>query len=504
MKEGMRYGGYFAELLIGAAVLANLVVVMSAKYFPYADVVNHIARYVLIHDFLFGGLSPDYVQVKFIPTAYIAVDMVGAALVHGFVPETVIRILAAACLIALPLGTYLFIKAIAPGQRALAVVGALLGFNWYFLYGFINYILGIALALMVMSWWWPRRAQLTAVQMALLGFASAALYLVHMAGTALVLLAVGLDYVVVGIVAVRERRANWRQIVFNVRAASLFVATLCVAGVWLLVKSATPEYDSTPSFRSVPSKLLHLATPFFSFSTPQAAIVASGYFASATMFLWAVRRSIGFNYATLLPLLLMAAYFVFPVALFGAYDVDVRFLLPAYLLVFMIPAAAACTALIRNAAYVLAIASLIHAGVTYLYVRAIDRHLEDFRQVLAQAPNGDNVLPLVADRNQYGRIDPYRHFALWRTVERRGRVPGLFSGDLSGQQLAHFVVTSHLYAPDEKWGTSDFQPLDWGRIARDYKFILQAGDDPRATAALADNTRPVYRRGQFVLYAVIS
>lgn len=507
-KEGvgeMVYKKYAPELLIAFAVGVNLLVVFSVQYFPYADIVNHLARYTLIHDQWFSGITSEYADIKPLPTAYIAVDMVGAALMHWFAPQTVMQVLAALCLITLPLGTYLFARVVAPQQRGLAVVAAMLSFNWYFLYGFLNYILGVAFALMVLSLWWPRRAEMNVAQMLLFGVSSAALYLVHMVGAALVLLFIGLEYALHVITCLRGRSGKWYQSVVNARGVLLLVVTFCVTAVWYLTQSVMPEhYNLTYSFRAPTSKLVHLATPFYSFSAPQAAVIASGYLVSLTLFLWVARRSIGFNLTTLLPLMLVAAYFAFPVALFGAYDVDVRFLLPAYLVAFMIPVVTPAVPMVRRVVYLLVGASVVHAGAIYFYAHAIDRDLRQFKQVLAQVPEGENVLPLVADRNRYGRIDPYRHFALWQVIDRRGRAPGLFSGDLSGQQMAHFVVTSHLYAPDEKWGTAHVRPLDWERVSRDYAFVVQAGDDPRVTATLEKNARPIYREGEFVLYAVAS
>ena len=501
----MFYKKYSAELWIVFAVGVNLSVAFSVQNFPYADIVNHLARYTLIHDLWFSGTSSEYVDIRPLPTAYIAVDIVGATLLHWFAPQTVMHAIAALCLITLPLGTYLFARVVAPQQRGLAAVAALLSFNWYFLYGFVNYILGVGFALMVLSVWWSRRADMNVARMLLFGVVSAALYLVHMVCAALVLLFIGLEYALYVLTHLRERRGKWYEAVVNARGLLLLVVTLCVAGVWYLTQSATPDhYTLAHSFRTPTSKLVHLATPFYSFSAPQAAVVAFGYLISLALFLWVARRSIGFNLATLLPLTLGAAYFAFPVELFGAYDVDVRFLLPAYLVVFMIPVAMSAVPMIRRVAYLLVGAAVVHAGVIYFYAHAIDGDLRQFRQVLAQVPEGHNVLPLVADRNRYGRIDPYRHFALWQIIEHRGRAPGLFSGDLSGQQMAHFVVTSRLYAPDEKWGTAHVRALDWERVARDYAFLIQAGDDSRVTAALEKNARPVYRQGEFVLYAVAS
>lgn len=557
---------YRSELMLASAVLVNIAVATSVTYFPYTDIVNHLARYVLMHDFWFSATSPAYVQAELLPSAYIAIDLVGVAMVHLFSPELVARLLTVLYLIALPLGTYLFARAVAPPQRSLAVIAALLSFNWYFLLGFLTYGLSIALALMLMSWWWPRRARMSAGELILFGGGCAGLYLVHMAGAALVLVAAALEYVVPVMQALRTRAVPLRRAVATSRLVPLCVAVLSVALLMLIANLTTPDnYASDMLFTGISRKAAYLFAPFYSFSLPQAVVMAGGYFASLGLLLWLVRPPVrtgtavagicsaaivvlfllgityfgtnsgyphytlsslqaallaaacgagialclwgargidGLSSLAILPAALVIVYFLFPVKMFGAYYVDVRFLLPAYLLIFFIPLRKDQNRAIPHVARMIWIVSILHAGVTYHYVRDIDKNLHDFRSVLTEIPKGDAVITLIADHNQYGRIAPYRHFVLWRMVDRAGPAPGLFSGDISGRQLAHFLFTWQPYYPNEDWGTKVFDPLDWKRLGTDYKYILQAGTDDRVASILKKHAKVARRRGDMILYKI--
>lgn len=565
MSASMIIKKFWSEWLVISAVLVNVGVALSTTYFPYTDIVNHLARYVLIHDAWLSGSAPAYFETTLVPSAYIGVDLLGVALVHLFSPEAVMRLLALLYLTALPLGAYLLARAVAPPQRALAVVAALLSFNWYFLLGFANYVLGIAFALILLSWWWPRRARMSPGELILFGSGCAALHLIHMAGAALVLAAAGIEYAQAALNALRERGTMLRRALKNPTLPPLVVGMLSVGALWFAVKLATPAGASSDPLYLYPLKKIHyLFAPFYSFSVPQAALMAGAYFGCLGLFLWLARPDMGVRKIALLPATLIVAlflvavrllstydgaayyyfsslhlalliatfaaalglcwwkyrttsdhgsmailpaalvlvYVLFPVGLFGGYYVDVRFLLPAYLLVFFIPVRTEKRRAVMHVAHLLWIGSVLHAGVVYFYAHDIDRNLHDFRRILAEVPQGENVLAFVADRDRYGKIPPYRHFALWRVADRAGRAPGLFSADISGQQLAHFRVTAPLYYPNELWGTKVFGPLDWKHLATDYRYVIQAGADPRVTSILEKHATVIERHGEISLHHV--
>ncbi len=181
---------------------------------------------------------------------------------------------------------------------------------------------------------------------------------------------------------------------------------------------------------------------------------------------------------------------------------DVRFVLPALLLLFAGPVRGVRPK--RFDLLVPLLGCLLHTGIVWHRAVAIDRELADMATILDLLPARSNVLPLVSDQRRNGRIPAYRHFVQWHTINRQGRAPALFSGNGYGQHLAHFWIPDPLYHPGDHWGTRDFHALAWDRIREQYEFILQAGADARASTLIMEQAEPVARRGDVTLYRVRS
>src|SRR6185312_9609160 len=78
---------------------------------------------------------------------------------------------------------------------------------------------------------------------------------------------------------------------------------------------------------------------------------------------------------------------------------------------------------------------------------------------------------------------------------------------LTHKFFGHFREPALLYYPDERWGTQvPFPPdsLDWRRIVADYDYIVVAGLDPGARAAVASHADLVARENEFALYRVLA
>ncbi|MDQ6926884.1 MAG: hypothetical protein M3154_11710, partial [Candidatus Eremiobacteraeota bacterium] len=68
--------------------------------------------------------------------------------------------------------------------------------------------------------------------------------------------------------------------------------------------------------------------------------------------------------------------------------------------------------------------------------------------------------------------------------------------------FAHFRELDRLYYPSEFWGYTDFSPLPWPRIRRDFDYVLQAGDpDPRVDARIRPYAHELFRDGDITVYA---
>lgn len=498
----------FEELLLAVGLVANLLAALTARHFPYQDAPNHLARYVLLERWLLGSAPPDF-HVTVVPSSYVGLDALGVLLVHLFGAAGALRALTVVELAALPLGLYILLRATAPERRGWALVGVLFGFSWYLLAGFLNYTLGIALALAWLAAWWPRRAARAWGGRLMLAAGLLALFLVHLVAPLVALAVVWTDVSLTSAAAL-ARRARIAEQVRQPRVLTALVVSVPVMALYAWGEQAGAGIGSTPptvELRPLAGKLAALAAPFFSFSPGQALTMAAGYAVAAVGFLLANRGRLRLDTMVAAAAALLTLYFLFPRTILPARDIDLRWLLPAYLVPFAATGAARAREQ-RPALVALLAACLLHAGVVRWVARDVDRQLDGFDAVLAQLPPRSRVLPLVTDARRYRRISPFLHYAHWHTVARDGRVPGTFSllgtraGDRPYTHFAHFRARRQLYFPPNDWGTVDYSPLDWDRIAAEYDYIVQAGDDARVRAYLSAHARPELRVGEVALYRV--
>jgi hypothetical protein len=496
---------HLEEWALGAAVAANILVALAAAYFPYQDSINHLARYYLI-DRAWSGHPVDWVQVRVVPTSYIATDVVGAALVHVLGASTALKVIAVVPLLLLPGGMYALLRVTAPTQRGWALVAALLSLSWFYLGGFISYSVGMGLTLVWLAAWWPRRDERSWGWRLGLAVGGVLLFLVHLSAPLIALGVVGLDLVLTAASERGSRRALSPAV--RARFVTLAVITLAVALVWMVTTAASSEVRAAvapPEFRTPLDKLTHLAAPFYSFSMVQMALLGGSYLLALIALVAHHRRPPWSDRFWLCGLLFLLLYMISPSRASAAGDLDTRWLLPACLLPFC---AAHPRPPRRLALLILLALCLTHAAVVRHYSADIDRELIEFDSVLARLPPGSRVLPLVSDQGRHGHVIPYLHFALWHVIRKHGRVPGLFSAngtresDPAYPHFNHFRVIRPPYLPDAGWGVRTWAPLDCSRVRHDYDFVLQAGSDDRATRMIEQCAPRVLRAGEITVYRV--
>ena len=233
------------EGLLGIAVAVTLAVAWSARYFPYQDSTNNLARYVLM-DRAWFGTPPPFLQVRAIPTPYIALDLVGVAFAHVLGAPLALRAMTGLLICVIPLGTYLLLRATCPERRGWALVAVLCSLSFYLLIGFFNFVAGNGAALIWLAAWWPRRDRTDARSVAGLAAGLALVFFVHLAGALSVLVVVGVAYLLD--VWARWRAAGggrptagvvWTPRLLTLLSASAMVA--CCAAVWHLSLGPEPR-----------------------------------------------------------------------------------------------------------------------------------------------------------------------------------------------------------------------------------------------------------------------
>ena len=187
-------------------------------------------------------------------------------------------------------------------------------------------------------------------------------------------------------------------------------------------------------------------------------------------------------------------YVIFPQLGTGGGYVDMRWLVPAYLLVFC--AASAVRGPSTLGLRLLLAGSVLSSLALVPTIWRIDRYLTDYEAVLQGLPPGKSIFPVVADDRRFGgRVIPYRHFAFWYTIRFHGNVPSLFAYSGDGMEsnwfMPYFDDTAHRYAPPVGWfgGGGTLRALDWPRIAAENDYVIVAGRDSAMRAEVARHAR---------------
>jgi len=240
------------------------------------------------------------------------------------------------------------------------------------------------------------------------------------------------------------------------------------------------------TFRDPADKLRHFLTPFASFSPAQTFILFGAYLLAIWLRYRHDRPVARHLTWTLTAAVLLFAYTIFPTLFLGAWDVDVRFLLPAYLLLFVLPATRETRPPRAAVIGVLFALVVVQAATTLWYGIRIDRETADVVRLLPT--DASNTLVLPTDEDEFFRIDPFTHVGEWATVRNaNSRVNSLFAGGADGgAHLDHFLVERTLYEPGAHWARLGFAPLDWDRVRADYQFILLTGSNPEGIARASE------------------
>ncbi len=500
-----------AGWLVLIAAAAHLLLPWLLGHLPYQDIANHLARYSLMERAWTGRPAP-WIRIDLIATPYIAVDLLGAALVHLVGPHLAVRIIATLALALPPIGMYRLLRAVAPAERVWTLLAVLLSASPFFLKGLINYQFGIGAMLLWAAAWWPRRDRASGAERAGLLVGMLLLVLIHLAAAGVALLLVAAD-------AVLELSRAWRpgshRAALAAHASRLLTAATVTGAALLMIwgmRGTGPAAQggaATIVMHSVPAKLAALTEPFYTLSPWEMGVTLTAYLLALVWYVRTHRGPWRWNAFTLTTASLILLFLITPESVGGASHLDVRWLLPLMLLVF-VAAPGSATAPRRAIGVVLCAACLVHAAIILVIGRRIDLELNDMDAVLSHLPAGARLLPLVGGPSRHGRVEPYLHYALWRTADTGDRVGGLFSyivepagaGRVVSAQFAHIRELTPPFALFDPWRRAGAPRLPWDRVRQEYDYLLQAGEDSALAAMLAAGACPIDRVGAVTLLSV--
>jgi hypothetical protein len=468
--------GWSAGMILTAAY-----VLIVAALWPLAlqDYPAHLLNAITIadHNFHDGERFGAMFSFQFLFVPYLAGDFLAAVLIEALGRQAGGTMWVVVVALSLPLALIVFMRLtrVATERRPLLFILSLyLATDWFFLMGFLNFRVGVALTIVNLALairlreGWSNRAYVGYASLVIIG------YLLHL--STIVFLTPAL--VVSGLVRLWRRKSD-------LRTECLLAAPLATLWIWhLSVQGYTRSGDPAENpyhWGGLHHKMYRLGFEFFRYhprwDLMMALLLAICLLVSVGRIRLRHLREPAVLEMLLLSLTFVAVYIVLPAEYSEASFVDVRALAPASFCLVLafasLPdesrwARVQCSALAIGLAMVLVSLNLIYLE------RHLSRHvawLADYRAIVAQIPYGAHVFPIVTRGNE-GGIAPNRHADAFITIDRGGLMPYAFTADTANPEK-YLRYVRKPYRPDENWYLNRaWNSVDWRSVAREYDYVL--------------------------------
>jgi hypothetical protein len=468
-----------AVRLAGALILAAMLLapIWSVAFPPLLDYPNHLARsFVLAHlddpAFTFN----QFYRADWGAYPYLGMDASLAVLGHLFPIEIAGRIFLSLCALALPAAVWFFLRQANTGENATALWTLLIACNVFFLEGFLNFDLSLAVGFLALGLWLRWLAKQSIARWAAAIVAFTVLYFTHLLG-----------FGIAGLVVVAYLAFDRRPI-----RDWIWSGALALPGAALYLRFSRVGLGvHEVVFHGFEEKLASLGMILHGYSP------ALDWISLATLGAWFLAawwRNPEFRWNgrwLSIAVFLFGLFWVIPWMWGEGSDLDIR-VLPVLFVVILATARVG-----RRGKWLAVIPLLLFAART----ASLAQHFAGAQPELAglarsfdAVPRGALVLPIVeGDQDPIER--PYMHFWAYGVIRKGWFSPYLM--DAPGETPMRIIHDS--YTPDGFWTQPYEEPPDWKQVRSDYDYVW-AYDVPRFSAALAVIGERVYSLGPLEVY----
>jgi hypothetical protein len=467
---------WVAILVLAAALLLPI---WSVAFPPLLDYPNHLARsFVLVHLTDPAFTFSRFYRADWGAYPYLGMDALLAVLGRLFPIETVGRVFLSLCVLVLPATAWFFLRQVNLGEDATALWALLIACNVFFLEGFLNFDLSLAVGFLALGLWlrWLAKHSIARWVAALVVFT--ALYFTHLLGF-------GIAGLVVTAYLAFDRRSprDW-----------IWSGALALPGAALYLHSSRVGLGAQKIiFHGFDEKLDSLGKILHGYSP---ALDWISLAALGAWFLAACWRNPEFRWNNrwlAITAFLFVLFWAIPWMWGEGSDLDIR-VLPVLFVVILATARVG-----RRAKWLAAIPLLLFAARTV----SLTRHFAGAQPELAglarsfdAVPRGAFVLPIVeGDQDPIER--PFTHFWAYGVIRRGWFSPYLM--DAPGETPMRIIYDS--YTPDGFWNHVYEEPPDWKKVQSDYDYVWAYGI-PRFSGALADIGERIYSFGALEVYRI--
>ncbi|MFN2576520.1 MAG: hypothetical protein ABR607_02405 [Pyrinomonadaceae bacterium] len=481
-----------AALFVLAAIIILVLPFWIVRYPPLLDYPNHLARVFILahlHDPAFH--FSEYYASDWGPYPYLTMDALMVMLQKFCNVFTAGKILLSLSVVAVPFASWFFVRQANPGNILLAGLSLITTWNLFFLWGFINMQLSMALVLLVVGLWLRYLRRPTWQQLCIFLLVTIVLYFTHLLGFGIAGLAVA-GYCIL-------KRKSFRQLIlgclpFAIGALTHVVTRIVIAGG----ESRQPNDPWEIIWRPLSEKAEELGS-FIQGYSPRMDKITVIALAVACLAAWWRNREFHWNRTWALFIAgLFALYWIFPAGYGVGADADVR-LLPFILL--FLPAVANFGKRSRWLFVVVLLLFLARSAVVTKTFLAKQPELAGLARAISETPANARVLPIVEAKGEVEQEPPqhrpYAHFWAYGTIERGWFTPYLFAE--RGLQVLRITVDTT--TPDGFWDLEYEEEPEWQDIAEEYDYVW-AFNVPRYTPQLQQISEVVFKDGDLTMYRI--
>ena len=338
------------RVLVPLLMAGSLVPIWSSQYFPSQNGPWHLLTIQMLHEYS----NPAFNYADFYVRSFHAIPHLAHTVVVyllAFVLPLLVAHKVAISLYALllPASVFWFLATVNPSRIAFGYVAFLLIYNVPLFRGYHDYVLGIPLALLALTYWLRHRDSMTARHTVVTMLLIVCVYFSHLFN----FLMLGLAMLVYTLHRERSVRALGRLAVL-VLPASLLLAEFVVFSVRQTQWMDTSELTFLTPLSAVGGFFENF---FHTLSTPGYLVTVAALVLGAPLLLVSlietyrssgrtIRQALVANPALLLMVICLALYFVTPFKLFGWHYVNARFV--PYVIVFAVAGLTVSSAVARS------------------------------------------------------------------------------------------------------------------------------------------------------------
>jgi len=472
------------------------------------DLPNHLARARVLADILFerGTRFGDLFELHLLPVPYVLGDLILATATHllGVTGAAVFWSVSSFASLPCALWYYLGATRLRPDSKALLVLlSSYLSTDWFFLVGFIEFRLGVALTLVVLGLAERFRTKPTAAWLLVYTVALSAGYLTHLTTLVFVSALAGTTSL---LRLVRRTSRVPVELALLLPCAALLLWHFGFTGAY---RHPDDLVENPYIWGTVAGKLARVIAEFQRYNPRPDLLMWVIFATTVTCYVgrlrWRdLRTSAGFEFLVMASAML-AVYCILPAGYSEAYYVDVRALpfLSLYVLLTFLgttPREDGKPAGRQTLALILAV-TLVAGNMVYLaaHMHRQKQWLDQYRSVISKIPRGAYVLPVYTHAPE-GEVVPFLHAFAFAAIDRDAVVPYLQTGD-TGNPQKYLRYRHRPDAPDQLWyGNLPPSPVEWRRVACEYRFLLVT--KPFDPARLALTTSLVAENNSASLLAI--